>query len=257
MLQLRFLGTGSAFTVGAQNYQSNMLLEHSNGTRLMIDCGTDARHALHDAGVHFYDIEAVYISHLHADHVGGLEWLGFCNKFSSHGKKPKLFIQELLVDSLWRGSLAAGMSSLEEKQATLDDYFDLHAVKQHFTWQRHQFELVPTLHVVSNKQQLGCFGLFFKMGAKRILITCDTRFTPEHLQPYYEAADIIFHDCELKQPHSGVHSHYSELCTLDKKYKSKMWLYHYEPVDLPDAKQQGFQGFVVKGQTFTFNSDAK
>ena len=27
-------------------------------------------------GLGYADIDAVYISHLHADHVGGLEWLG-------------------------------------------------------------------------------------------------------------------------------------------------------------------------------------
>ena len=54
-----------------------MILESEDGSKLLIDCGTDARHSLHELGLSYKDIEHVYISHLHADHAGGLEWLGF------------------------------------------------------------------------------------------------------------------------------------------------------------------------------------
>ncbi|CAA9435206.1 MAG: Ribonuclease Z, partial [uncultured Phycisphaerae bacterium] len=71
-MKLTFLGTGSAFTLA--NYQSNMLLEDS-GKRLLIDCGGDARHAMAAAGYKAADVDALYVSHLHADHIGGIEWL--------------------------------------------------------------------------------------------------------------------------------------------------------------------------------------
>jgi hypothetical protein len=31
-----------------------------------------------------------------------------------------------------------------------------------------------------------------------------------------------------------------------------MWLYHYQDGPLPDAKADGFAGFVNQGQTFEF-----
>ena len=72
-MRLIFLGTGSAFTL--ENYQSNMLVEAQEGL-LLIDCGGDARHSLARRGWTALDITDIYISHLHADHIGGLEWLG-------------------------------------------------------------------------------------------------------------------------------------------------------------------------------------
>lgn len=39
---------------------------------------------------------------------------------------------------------------------------------------------------------------------------------------------------------------------MPEDIKAKMWLYHYSDGDLPDAKQDGFLGFVAKGQVFTF-----
>jgi len=72
--------------------------------------------------------------------------------------------------------------------------------------------------------------------------------------PYYQKADIIFHDCETLKKPSGVHAHFNELVNLDKSIKAKMWLYHYNPIALPDAKKNGFRGFVKKGQIFQFKN---
>jgi ribonuclease BN (tRNA processing enzyme) len=46
-MKLTFIGVSSAFAVGKNIFQSNMLLESTDGRRLLIDCGSDARHALH------------------------------------------------------------------------------------------------------------------------------------------------------------------------------------------------------------------
>ncbi|MCE0722601.1 MULTISPECIES: hypothetical protein [Legionella] len=49
-----------------------------------------------------------------------------------------------------------------------------------------------------------------------------------------------------------VFMHYSELITILKKLKKKIWLYHYNPGKLPNAKADAFLGFVKKGQSFLF-----
>ena len=65
--KLIFLGTGSAFTVGDGNWQSNAILEiyyddraPDKPYRILIDCGGDVRHALHEQGLGFNDID-VYV----------------------------------------------------------------------------------------------------------------------------------------------------------------------------------------------------
>src|ERR1700733_14991425 len=102
-MRLIFVGSGSAFTVGANNYQSNMLLE-SGQKRLLIDCGTDIRLSLYELGYTYRDIRHVFVSHLHADHIGGLEWLAFTSKFNSGCQKPCLHINHQLVEDLWNRS---------------------------------------------------------------------------------------------------------------------------------------------------------
>jgi hypothetical protein len=71
------------------------------------------------------------------------------------------------------------------------------------------------------------------------------------MQEFYDRADLIFHDCETSKFPTPVHAHYNDLVKLPSQIKNKMWLYGYQPGPLPeDVIQQGFLGFVKRGQTF-------
>ena len=251
-MKLIFLGSGSAFTTGG-NYHSNMILQNQSGARLMLDCGTDARHALHDLGLNYHDINHVYITHLHADHAGGLEWLGFTRKFDPTTELAHLYISELLVNSVWENTLAGGMRSIEHIDCELTTYFHVHPVelsKNYFIWENQRFELVGVRHVYNNQNIVPCYGLRYEINGKRIWWTADLMFNFAELNAEYQRADIIFHDCETTPFASTVHPHYKELLQLPAEIKRKIWLYHYHPGELPDAVKDGFKGFVQKGQEF-------
>jgi len=254
-MKLTFLGTGSAFTVGEDNYHSNMILEANDKQRLLIDCGSDIRFSLYEQGLSHQDIQSVYISHLHADHAGGLEWLAFNTKFDPNAQKPNLCLYEKMVSDLWNKSLAAGLSSLPGKIAELADFFNVHPVKDNepFVWHDVEFRLIQTIHVMAGFSMMPSYGLLFTVDGTTVFITTDTQFSPHQMAKFYEMADIIFHDCETKPISTGVHPTYQELLSLDEKIRNKMWLYHYNPGKLPDAKKDGFRGFVKKGQCFDFN----
>lgn len=254
-MRLIFAGSGSAFTIGTNNYHSNMILENEHKQRLLIDCGSDARFALHELGLKYSDIGSVYISHLHADHAGGLEWLGFSTKFDANCQKPNLYICEKLVDDLWNKVLAGGLSSIQTEIVDLSSFFQVHAIAENsaFNWHQLKLHLVQTLHVMAGFKILPSYGLLFTENNIKVFITTDTQFSPNQIKNLYEIADLIFHDCETATQKSQVHAHYDELCTLPEHIKKKMWLYHYSPGQLPDAIKDGFLGFVQKGQCFDFN----
>lgn len=253
-LKMTFLGSGSAFTIGPDNYQSNVLFEVDEDT-LLLDAGTDVRHALREHNLTYLDIKAVYISHLHSDHSGGLEWLALTSYFDpNYTGKPNLIISECIVDDLWNKTLSGGLSTLATIRASIDSFFKVTSIKHHegFIWHSIPFKLVQTVHFYSEYELMPSFGLIFTYNKTRIFFTSDTQSSPEQLFSFYEEADIIFHDCETQAHKSGVHAHYSELVQLPAELKKKMWLYHYNPGQLPDAKQDGFLGFVTKGQSFLF-----
>lgn len=253
-MKLIFIGSGSSFTVHG-NYHSNMLLETPNHEKLLIDCGSDARHALHELNLSHRDIHHVYISHIHADHMGGLEWLAFTTKFDKEvPTRPTLYLHEALSKKIWDHALSGGLCSLNEVEADINSYFDLTIISDSkFIWNDVSFDLIPTIHTSSNHVLMPSYGLFFQVDGLNVFITTDTQFAPEYYDEYYRKADIIFHDCETTPHKSTVHPAYSDLTKLDPTIKSKIWLYHYNDGPLPDAKKDGFRGFVDKGQCFDFS----
>lgn len=251
-MKLLFLGVFSFMATGKDVFQANMLIESENGQKLLLDCGFDAKHSLYAQGYDYKDIDAVYISHLHSDHVGGLEWLGFCNYFKKNRKIP-LYISEDQQSKLWQNALSAGMSCLEDREAQLDTYFSPMPISNNrFSWNNYQFELVQTKHSINDGHYLPSYGLLIRTGQTTIFITTDSRYTPDSFNNYYLEADSIFHDCEVGVS-SSQHARYEQLCLLPTEIKKKTWLYGYLNVSLPDAKKDGFKGFVKQGQQFKFD----
>jgi len=247
-MKLTFLGTGSAFTL--DNYNTNMLLE-INGKKLLIDCGTDIRFSLNEIGLTYKDIDAVYVSHAHADHVGGLEYMAFCSYFTPDCK-PLLFADERLMTQLWEDTLKGGLGSVQNKITKLSDYFNIEPVPKNGTFKFEDviFRVVQTVHVMNGYTIVPSYGLIWQGDKKRIFLTTDTQFCPNQIQTFYDDVDVIFHDCETTPFKSGVHAHFTDLNTLDAKTKKKMWLDHYSDGEKPDAKEAGFAGYVKKGQVF-------
>jgi ribonuclease BN (tRNA processing enzyme) len=258
-MKIQFIGVGSAFTT-PDCYQSNLLITARSGKKLLLDCGGDARFALAECGIYGYNvgeiIDAVYISHLHADHIGGLEWLAFSTFFNPKHKKPTLFTEEEQMHKLWEHSLKGGLESIEGKTMLLTDYFDCRPQSKDgtFLWEGIQATLVQMPHVVAGPNNHYSYGLLLREDVGPcVFISTDTQFSPDLITNLAQKADVIFHDCETTPFNTPVHVHYEELVTLPATLKQKMWLYHYQPHPKYDPKADGFQGFVVKGQEFDFS----
>ena len=254
------LGTGSAFAM--KNYQTMYMLEN-NGHCLLIDCGGDARFAIEASEYTIKDIESVYISHMHSDHIGGLEWLGFYTYFVPGLKTPTLYISASLKDTLWSNALSAGMGSLQGEVVGLEDYFNIKSLKENasFKWNKLTLTPVQTIHVMNGYNIVPSFGLLIDSGKTVIFVTTDTQYAPSQIDTFYDKADVIFHDCETMEDEnqnpikSKVHAHYSELIDLPGETKSKMLFTHYndnwEDLILR-AHDDGFKGFAIQGETYEY-----
>jgi ribonuclease BN (tRNA processing enzyme) len=224
-----------------------------DGATFLIDCGSDARRSLFHAGYFLTDISKVYISHLHSDHIGGLELLALRSKFDSRCSKPELYLPESLITPLWENSLKGGLSTLAEK-VSLETYFKvIPCVElQPFSWQGLQLTPFFSYHAPQEDGYMPCFGLWIESEKTKIFLSNDSQYTPEYHEQRFQAADYIFHDCETGEFKSGVHAHYTELIQMAPDIKKKTYLYHYEDRTLYDAPKDGFAGFVLPGQIIEF-----
>jgi len=261
-MKLVFSGVGGAFA-SPEQFQTNAFLIADNGV-MLIDCGSDARHALSKQGVTVTDIDAVYISHLHADHVGGMEWLAFSTYFHPNLQRPLLFANVNLMNDMWNHTLRGGLDSIEGKLMDLTDYFECKPLVPNgsFEWQGVRFEPVQTVHVMAGRKIVHSYGLMLAFlnkdgDERRVFYTSDTQFCPNQISTFYQKADLIFHDCETTLFKSGVHAHIDDLKTLPAETKAKMWLMHYmrPEADLQElAASEGFAGFVMRGQKFNLEN---
>ena len=256
---LRFLGTGSAFSL--HNYQSNLTIE-AQGKRLLVDAGADIRFALRASGLSYKDIQSIYVTHLHNDHIGGMEFIAFSSYFDPTCPKPHLYCHKWLVDDLWSFSLKGGLASIQGQILNLHDYFHVHGLGNgdRFIWEGIAFEIVQAVHVYNGYWVVPTFGLMITdaLSNKRVYLTSDTQLNLDYLGQGYQQADLIIQDCETSSFRTEVHSHYDELCTLSPEIKGKMYLWHYQdnvvqefPAWQEKARKDGFAGFLRQGDTMT------
>nr|WP_276355881.1 MBL fold metallo-hydrolase [Cohnella sp. YIM B05605] len=217
-MRLQMLGTGSAF---AKSFYNNNALLKSGGRTLLVDFGITAPRALFELGIGFDEIDAVLISHIHADHIGGLEELAFQMKFI-YRRKPILYLEESLVTPLWEHSLRGGLE--QEAFRSLEDYFEvrpLRAGRKCELLPGLSAELVLTRHI-PNKPS---FSFLFN---DRFFYTADMTFDRELLERLVNerGVDTIFHDCQLHPP-GVVHADLAMLLTLPEELQRIIYLMHY------------------------------
>ncbi len=290
MLTITFLGVGGAFA--KRNYQSNALIEawtegpgaqKAPDDNLLVDFGSTGPMALHDlkdvdgfeylndeGRIHFPSIKRVFISHQHADHIGGLEEMAFANRFmyaasnGDAGYRPQLISSADILERLWDQSLKGGLGVLKDKSATLQDYFDVRALAnknpQEIAFdmlQNYRFSIFPTDHLsIQRKYDWPSLGLFVtdtKSNASAFF-SGDTKYDYEAYQAMLHESKVIFHDVQLYEQPDPVHALLSELWNLPEEIRRKTYLYHFDDTwDEPrfDSVREQFAGFVAPRKRYT------
>lgn len=266
---IQFLGTGGAFNLptgpgdlSTTLLQSNMVITAQNGKRLLFDCGTDLRFSLQLVGLDYNSFDAIYISHLHSDHMGGLEGLLLNRLFSGSAvPRPRLYAEKGTLNELW-GMLYFPLRVTTEGEMGLGDYVNpcpitMRArISRRTHWQRGiTLQLVRNVHVPNPINPMYAYGMIIEDSNRKVYISGDTVFYPDLLEYLVEEKGVgtIFHDCETGFK-TGVHAHYDELRTLRPKIRNKMWLYHYGAAALNELtpKDDGFLGFAQRTEPYHF-----
>lgn len=227
-IKLNFLGVGSAFSKKYGNTSAVITVENNEVVkRLLIDCGRTTPDDLVNAGYTWNDIDAIFITHLHGDHVYGLEEAGFMGRYVFKKKPHLIFPHPKLQTDLWDKVLKGTMMNGDlDKNMLFEDYFTHHSVdreEQYFDFNGVMFSVYPTVHIRNKKS----YGLI--IGEKDYVIyTADSLLNKDLIEiAFADACTAIFHDCQFMHLDGRVHTSFDDLLTLGEDVRKAIYIMHY------------------------------
>ena len=244
-----FLGTGSGFS---SLPNTNILLNYTN-CRVLIDFGFTGLGQLRTFDIRPDTIDALIITHMHSDHIGGIEMLAYILKFK-YNKKLLLILPHFEFKFMLWDALKNSMKFSPHGIMQMSDYFDTIIAYRtdkvyKIRFKSHDFLFVKTKHIPG----MLSFGVMFNINTKKVFYTSDIIFDPEFLMLVNNkyTPSVIIHDCKTDASDEKVHASYRRLKTLPVELKKKMLLIHYDDNFIQfDPQKDGFMGFAKGGDIF-------
>jgi ribonuclease BN (tRNA processing enzyme) len=228
---LHFLGTGAAHAVELGS--SSAVVERDGTPLLLIDCGPDT---LDRYMASYGELpRALYITHTHMDHVGGLERLFTRLWFNDALRgQTRVFTHAALVPWL-QMRIADYPGVLAEGGVNYWEAFRLVPCSRGFWLDGLWFDVFPTRHHRPGTS----FGIALEGS---FAFTGDTRPIPEVLSQYAGGNELIAHDCGLvgNPSHTGIDD-------IEREYepamRRRLVLYHYGSTT--DGAALGARGYRI------------
>lgn len=222
-LHLLVLGVGDAFSAA---HYSTCLALRAEDRWLLVDCPHPIRKMMREASVRsgvpldIDQVEAVALTHLHADHASGLEGLGYFSHFAL-GRRARLAVHPEVARRLWDGHLAAGMEVLHDaggaRARTLGDFFEVISLTDTGAVKVGPFEI----ECRRTRHHLPTTAFRIRAAGRCIACSADTDFDP-NLVDWLGQADLVIHEAGL-----GIHTPLERLSQLPPATRAKMRLAHF------------------------------
>ncbi|MEO8179395.1 MAG: MBL fold metallo-hydrolase [Deltaproteobacteria bacterium] len=250
-MTLHVLGSGAAFS---RRYGTTCSVLHvPSGDLWLIDCGRQAPEQLASAGMRWHDVTGQLVTHVHGDHVFGLEEFAFVRYYTSNsrvpavmkgGPRPRLAAHSAVLSELWEvlGPSLRYRSDASGQPVTgsLGDYFEVLRPKAveapaQAAWNHAETFRVADLSLVVRETR-HVYGkpstsieLELPGQASRLAWwSGDSVVDAELLESLAPRTTIFFHDCTFVDFPGQVHGLFSDFEKLAPSLREKIVLMHHD-----------------------------
>lgn len=189
-IEVLFLGAGDAFCSGGRHQAGYLVVGPDR--LLLLDCGATTLAALHRHQIDVSGIDAVFLSHLHGDHFGGL---------------PFLFLEWIYQVKRKRPVAVFGPPGTAERVSTLFRTLYRDVGSRPLPFEVHYREMLPGQCVeiaggslvpfrVPHQQEELSFGVSVNVAGRRIVYSGDTGWTEELIQQS-DGCDLFICECSF------------------------------------------------------------
>ncbi len=204
MSEIVFIGTSDAF--GAGGRRQSAILMRSGGGAVLLDCGSTTSAGMMDLGIERNEIDAILVTHFHADHFGAIPLLLLAALYEDERRRPLQIAGPPGIEQRVRALATAMGYGIEDREWTFPIEFRELPPERELPIGPVVARAFPTRH----QPDVNPHGLILRTGSERIVYSGDTGWFDE-LPRIVGPADLFISECTYHTHRFEFHLNLDEL----------------------------------------------